>query len=67
MTEVKIRLLHDSGQPGAVGKPGDIIVCEESIANRFIEGKGAELLAVVSESAPEKKPVKRPIGRKKAK
>jgi len=63
MADVKIRLLHSSSHPAASGSAGDEITCSEPIANRFIEGNGAELIAVISE--PE--PAKRASGRRKAK
>jgi hypothetical protein len=63
MSQVRIKLLHNSSHPDAIGKAGEEINCCEHIAQRFIDGKGAELV----DSIPEPAPVKRPVGRKKAK
>jgi hypothetical protein len=56
MAKVKITLLHDSDHPDAKGMPGDVIECDESIAQTFIDGRGAEL---VKEAPPAEKPAPR--------
>ena len=63
MADVRIKLLHDSSHPDAKGRLGEEINCCEHIARRFIDGKGAVIVA----GYPKKptKPTKRPIGRKK--
>ncbi len=42
MAKKRIRLLHDSSHPDAAGGVGDVIECDEVIADRFIDGNGAE-------------------------
>ncbi len=71
MAQVRIKLLHNSSHPDASGKIGEEINCCEHIARRFIEGKGAEIVAgyPVKESPAPKSPIvkKRPLVKKKVK
>lgn len=41
----RIKLTHSSNHPRAKGEPGDVIECDNDIAERFIAGRGAVLVA----------------------
>ena len=41
MAKKKIKLTHLSNKAGASGQPGDVIECDEAIADRFIQSRGA--------------------------
>ena len=67
---MKIELLHDSDHPGAEGMPGDIIECDDCIAQAFIDGRGARIVVehlgddvevIPDEPESEPEPVKSPI------
>lgn len=64
MSQVKVKLLHSSNHPKGSGKTGDVIVVDKSLADLWIESRGAELIELVS-TAPQT--AKRPVGRKKVK
>ena len=51
--QVTVKLTHSSNHPDAADEPGDVIPCDEAIANRFIDGNGAVL---IEEVKPARKP-----------
>jgi hypothetical protein len=65
MGSVRVKLLHSSNHPKGKGKTGDVIDVDKSLADLWIESRGAELVGVVP--VVPVAPIKRSVGRKKAK
>ena len=42
MPKLTVKLTHSSSHPDATGNVGDIVECDEALAQRFIDGGGAE-------------------------
>lgn len=61
MAKKRIRLTHSSNQPGAEGERGDIVSCDEHIADVMVSYGGAEVVDTTSgKSKPARKSPSKP-------
>jgi len=56
--QVKFQLNHSSNFPGCVGQPGEVVVCERSVADEMISRNGGKIIEIIPPDPKGKQHVK---------